>query len=141
MIKKNPVRLTVFVDGASRGNPGPAAVGVVFQDAQGKVLKNISEKIGPSTNNIAEYCALIFALQEAIIMGTRELEVFTDSELLAKQFNGEYKIKDPTLKLLSLMIGRLRQGFRKLTVTHVPREQNKLADRQANRALDQELFL
>ncbi len=137
MIKK----AVVFVDGASRGNPGPAAIGVVFQDKKGATLKNISVKIGISTNNIAEYCALIFAMQEAIIMGVGELEVFTDSELLTKQFSGEYKVKDQTLKLLNLLVRHLRQGFRKVTVAHVPREENRLADREANKALDQELFL
>ena len=134
-------KAVVFVDWASRGNPGPAAIGVVFQDKKGVTLKNISVKIGISTNNIAEYCALIFALQEAIIMGMGELEVFTDSELLTKQFSGEYKVKDQTLKLLNLLVRHLRQGFKKVTVAHVPREENRLADHEANKALDQELFL
>ena len=127
---------TVFIDGASRGNPGPASVGVVFQDANGKVFKTISKTIGLGTNNIAEYSALIFALQEALIMGIKELSVFTDSELVTKQFSGEYKIKEPTLKLLFLFVSHLKLGFKRLSVTHVPREKNKLADQEANRALD-----
>ena len=129
-----------FIDGASRGNPGPAALGVVFQDARGNGIKSLSVKIGVATNNTAEYYALIFALQEAIIMGLDELEIFTDSELVARQFNGQYKVKDASLRALWLLVAHLRQGFKKLTVAHVPREKNKLADAQANKALDQFLF-
>ena len=141
MKKTTPRAVTVFIDGASRGNPGPAAIGVVFQDKRGQRLKAISEKIGVSTNNIAEYYALIFALQEAIILGIRELQVFTDSELLARQWSGQYKVKEDSLKLLHLLVNHLRQGLVKVSVMHVPRERNKLADREANKALDQELFL
>lgn len=129
-----------FIDGASRGNPGPAAVGVVMQDAHGKILKNISLRIGPATNNVAEYYALIYALQEAILMGVAELEVFTDSELVARQFSGEYKIKEASLKMLFLLIEHLRRGFKKLSVHHVPREKNKLADAAANKALDEHVL-
>ena len=141
MTTKKQTQTIAFIDGASRGNPGPASVGVVFQDKKGQTLKTISQKIGFSTNNVAEYSALIFAMQEAIIMGVRELSVFTDSELLAKQYNGEYKIKEDSLKLLAFFVKHLREGFEKITVRHVPREENKLADREANRALDQEFFL
>ena len=131
----------MFIDGAARGNPGPASIGVVFQDEASSVVRSVSTKIGFATNNTAEYSALIFALQEALMMGVKELNVFTDSELLAKQFNGEYKVKEESLKLLSLFTVHLKRGFKKLTVAHVPREQNKLADREANKALDQEFFL
>ena len=130
-------KLRVFIDGASRGNPGPAALGAVFQDPDGAFLKNLSVNLGPATNNIAEYYALIYAMQEALILRAEELEVFTDSELVAKQFSGEYKIKEPSLRLLFLLVEHLRGGFKKITVSHVPREQNKLADAQANKALDQ----
>lgn len=129
-------RAVVYVDGASRGNPGPAAVGVVFQDADGKTFKTISKCLGVATNNTAEYCALILALQEAVMRGIRELEVYTDSELVAKQFSGEYKIKEPSIKVLFGLVSHLKQGFGKLTVSHVPRENNKAADQEANRALD-----
>ncbi len=125
-----------YVDGASRGNPGPAALGVVFQDENQKILKTLSVRIGNATNNIAEYYALIFALQEAIILRIDELQVYTDSELVAKQFSGEYKIKDETLKRLSLLVTHLKQGLKKVSVNHVPRENNKLADAAANEALD-----
>ena len=132
--------MKVFVDGASRGNPGPASVGVVFQDAEGEVVKTISKTIGVATNNTAEYTALILALQEALISGWKELKVYTDSELVAKQFAGQYKIKEPSIKLLFLFVSHLRRGFKKLTVTHVPREENKLADQAANKALDEGTF-
>ena len=130
----------VFIDGASRGNPGPASVGVVFQDKTGHTTKKISVAIGVATNNTAETLALIFALQEAIIMKVDPLQVFTDSELIAKQFSGEYKIKDASLKVLSLLVNHLRQGFKHLSVTHVPREKNKQADQAANEALDAQIL-
>ena len=132
---------SAFIDGASRGNPGPASVGVVFQDAKGATLKNLSIRIGVATNNIAEYYALVFALQEALLLKISKLKIYTDSELVAKQFSGEYKIKEPSLKALSLLVTHLKPGFEKLTVEHVPREKNKLADRQANLALDDQAFL
>ena len=123
------------MDGAARGNPGPASAGIVFIK-DGKTVKTLSVPIGSNTNNVAEYCALILALQEALMMGVRELDVFTDSELVTKQFNGEYKIKEPTLKALYRLADHLRGGFEKLKLAHVPREQNKLADAAANKALD-----
>ena len=129
-------KITAHVDGAARGNPGPAAAGVVFQKDK-KIIKTLSVPIGNSTNNVAEYCALILALQEALMMGARQLQVFTDSELVAKQFNGEYKVKEPSLKALYCLAAHLRGGFEKLTLTHVPREENRLADNAANKALDQ----
>ena len=128
------------MDGASRGNPGPASIGVVFQDEKGRSLKNISLKIGETTNNVAEYTALVYALQEALSMRLEALQIFTDSELMARQFSGEYKIKEPSLKLLNLLVSHLRGAFREVTLTHVPREKNKLADREANKALDELLF-
>ena len=131
---------TVYIDGASRGNPGPASVGVVFQGPGGTPAKTISKGIGVATNNTAEYSALIIALQEALMSGVKELDVFTDSELVAKQFSGEYKIKEPSIKLLFLFVNHLKQGFSRLSVSHVPRENNKLADKAANDALDRSEF-
>lgn len=134
-------RVKVFVDGASRGNPGPAAAGVVFQDTNGRVIKTLSSKIGRATNNVAEYCALLFAFQEALMLGVSEIEVFTDSELLAKQFNGEYRVKDDLLKIFHGLASHLSRGFKEVRLSHVPREENRLADREANRALDENLLL
>ena len=129
-------KIIAYVDGASRGNPGPASLGVVIQDAEGKILKTMSARIGTATNNVAEYYALIFALQEAIIMRADELLVYTDSELVARQFAGQYKIKEAALQQLFLLVTHLKQGLKRLAVSHVPREKNKLADEAANQALD-----
>ncbi len=131
------MKLTAFVDGAARGNPGPAAAGVVLQDSSsGKTVKTLSLALGNNTNNVAEYCALVLAMQAALMLGAKELQIYTDSELVAKQCSGEYKIKEPSLKALACLVAHLRGAFKKLTVTHVPREKNKLADAEANRALD-----
>ena len=135
------LKVTAYIDGASRGNPGPASAGVVFQNTAGRTIKNLSIRIGNATNNVAEYSALIFALQEAVLMRVKELEIFTDSELLAKQFNGEYKIKEDTIRVLYSLAAHLRQSFEHLSVTHIPRERNKLADSEANKALDRGFLL
>ena len=130
------MKLIAYVDGASRGNPGPAAAGVVLKDAKGEVIKTLSVPIGHTTNNVAEYTALILAMHEALLLGAKEFEVFTDSELVAKQWSGDYKIKDASLKVLHLLASSLKRGFKKINVSHVRREQNKLADAEANRALN-----
>lgn len=128
--------LQIFVDGASRGNPGPSSVGAVLLDSEGQVLREISEPIGVATNNIAEYFALIYALQEALAQGARRVTVKTDSQLMARQFTGEYKTKEPHVKLLHAIVKRLARYFEHCSVTHVPREENSEADKLANRALD-----
>jgi ribonuclease HI len=138
---KQVSKVIAFIDGASRGNPGPASVGVVFQDAKGGVLRTVSEKIGVATNNTAEYFSLIFALQEALMMGVKEIDIFADSELLVKQCRGEYKVKEESLKQLAALVKHLRQGFKKIAIAHVPREENRLADREANKALDEGFLL
>ncbi|MBI4353307.1 MAG: ribonuclease HI family protein [Candidatus Omnitrophica bacterium] len=141
MSKRSFQKVVAFIDGASRGNPGPAAIGVVFQDKEGRELKRLSKKAGITTNNVAEYLALLIAMQEALILQVEELEVFTDSELLASQYQGEYKVKDERLKILHWLAMHLRGGFKQVSVTHIPREKNRLADKEANKALDQDLWL
>ncbi len=138
-VKKHS-KLVLFIDGASRGNPGPASAGVVIQDAKGATIRTLAKRIGTATNNTAEYAALLFGLQEALALGAAELDVRTDSELLARQYSGQYKIKDEQLKLFAVLIRQLKEHFKSVTVSHVPREQNKLADAEANRALDADLF-
>ena len=134
--------ITIFSDGGSRGNPGPAAVGAQMLDSSGKVLKEVSETIGNATNNFAEYHALMRGLQvakEHFGKRTKEIhfELKLDSELVKKQLNGEYQIKEPGLVPYFIEIHNLRvSSFPNLTLTHVPREQNKEADRLANEALD-----
>ena len=126
----------IWVDGACRGNPGPASIGGVIQDAQGRVLKQISECLGPSTNNVAEYTALIRALEEAKALGASDVEVRSDSLLLVKQMAGEYRVKHPNLKPLFARAGVLAASFARFRFLHVFREENREADRLANLALD-----
>jgi ribonuclease HI len=128
--------LVLLVDGASRGNPGPSAIGVVVKDAQGHVVKEISEYIGNGTNNVAEYRALIRALEEAKALGARSVEIRSDSELLVSQLEGTYKVKSPDLGPLYLDVGRMLRDFDRHTVVKVPRGDNAAADALANRALD-----
>lgn len=138
---KKIAKAVVYIDGASRGNPGPSSAGVVIQDLTGKEICTVSTRLGHSTNNVAEYAALILGMQKALLLGIKEIEIRTDSELLAKQWSGEYKIKEESLKLLNVFVRSLKGGFSGVTVHHVPREQNKLADRQANIALDNDLLI
>ncbi len=130
--------LTIFTDGACHGNPGPSGVGAVILNDKGETIKNISEYIGETTNNVAEYMALIYGLQEALILRAGEVIINTDSELLAKQLKKEYKIKDPGLKILYRQIMHLLGGFDKYEVRHIDRSQNKGADKLANKAVGQE---
>jgi ribonuclease HI len=131
----NPRRLTIFSDGASQGNPGRAAIGAVIQDGQGKVISTISQAIGHTTNNQAEYRAIIAALEAAIKLGAEEVEVRADSELVVKQLNGRYKVKKASLRPLYQEVVRLTGALKAFTITHIPREQNREADRLANKAL------
>jgi len=126
--------LTIFVDGACSGNPGPAAIGVVINQGE-KRLKEISRSIGEATNNIAEYSALICALQEALILKASDLKVFTDSELVFKQVTGKYKVKNQNMKNLCEQVQQLLRGFQKVDFQHVLREKNKEADRLATSAI------
>ena len=126
--------LEIFVDGACSGNPGPAGIGVVIKRA-GKTITEISKAIGEATNNIAEYSALICALQEALILKAARVKVFTDSELMFRQLTGDYKVKDEKLKFLHDQIQQLKRGFANVELAHVPREKNKEADRLATSSL------
>lgn len=126
----------VYTDGGSRGNPGPSAIGVVIGN------RKYNEKIGDTTNNVAEYKAALFALKKLVLLagkkGAHELEVElrTDSELMAKQINGQYKIKDSELQPLFMEIWNLKQDFKKVAFVQIPREKNKEADKLVNEALD-----
>ncbi|MCI0402975.1 MAG: reverse transcriptase-like protein [Acidobacteria bacterium] len=128
--------VTATVDGAARGNPGPAAYGVVFEDANGKVLAQPSARLGKATNNVAEYNALLAALKYARNKGWRTLRVRTDSELLANQVRGRFKVKNPDLKLLHAEAHRLAAGFDFFAIEAVPRRVTRAADKLANAALD-----
>jgi len=125
------------VDGGSRGNPGPGAIGVVLEDDRGKVVEEIGRTIGVTTNNIAEYRALLTGLERAEALGVEELTVFSDSELLVKQVNGQYRVKNEGLKpLYDEVLLRLRR-FPQVHIEHVRREKNAAADRLVNQALDE----
>ena len=126
--------LTIYVDGACSGNPGPAAIGVVI-DKDGERIEEISRAIGHATNNVAEYSALICGLQEALVRKAKGVKVITDSELMFHQLSGNYKVKDEKIKLLFEQVQQLRRGFKDFELTHVPREKNKVADKLATEAL------
>lgn len=135
-------KIIAYTDGGARGNPGPAAVGVHVIDEQGSVLKEVSEKIGNSTNNFAEYHGVLRALQTLKELYGKKakdmaFELRMDSELVKKQLNHEYQVKEPGLVPMFMEIHNLTVAhFPNLTFTHVPREKNKEADRLVNEALD-----
>ncbi|HVC06594.1 MAG TPA: ribonuclease HI family protein [Solirubrobacterales bacterium] len=129
-------KLTVNVDGGARGNPGPAAVGVVVRDAGGEVLEEVAERIGRATNNVAEYRALLVGIERAGALGASELELVGDSELIVRQVKGEYKVKDAGLRELHAQARRALEAFERWSIRHVRREQNADADRLVNQALD-----
>jgi len=128
------MKLDIFTDGGCSGNPGPAAIGVVIKDGS-KTVKTIARTIGPGTNNIAEYTALIVALQEALILRADKVWVNTDSELMCKQVNGEYAVKHENIKPLFAQVKHLITGFKFFQIAHVPREQNREADQLVRQVL------
>ncbi|MHB9150561.1 MAG: ribonuclease HI family protein, partial [Thermoleophilia bacterium] len=123
-------------DGASRGNPGPGAIGVVLEDEQGNVLEEIGARIGTATNNQAEYQALLTGLETALDRGVERVRILSDSELLVKQLRQEYRVKNEELKELFLQARSLIQRFERVEIKHVPRGENVRADELANLALD-----
>ncbi len=125
----------IFIDGASRGNPGPSGIGVVFCEGS-NVTKKLFKFIGNATNNIAEYTALIYALQEALIDKYETLTIKSDSELLTRQIRGEYKVKNENLKPYFEQFRHLSRGFNKVEVIFIVRKDNALADKLANKAID-----
>jgi ribonuclease HI len=129
-------KLIIYTDGGARGNPGPAGIGAVIYDEKQRVVVEISEYLGVATNNQAEYRALLAALKKAQSLEATELEFYLDSELVVKQLNREYKVKNKDLAPLFLTIHNLSLSFKKITYTHVPRERNKEADQLANEAMD-----
>jgi len=133
---KTPKRLTIYVDGASRGNPGPAAVGVVIKDEQGVTKLKVSSSIGRATNNQAEYSALIMALQEARKLGADQVYINTDSQLMAEQINGNYKVRNAHIRPLFKKAMQLLTAFQYYSIDHIPRYLNSEADALANKALN-----
>jgi ribonuclease HI len=130
------MKVVVHVDGGARGNPGPAAIGVVVSDPQGALLEQLGERIGETTNNVAEYRALLRGLELARALGADEVEVVGDSELVAKQVAGQYKVKHAGLRPLHAAALQALAGFARWQVRTVPRAQNAAADALVNAALD-----
>ena len=127
-------KVIAYTDGASRGNPGPAAIGAVLKDTKGNLLASISQRIGTTTNNQAEYRAVIAALQKAIRLGAREVELRADSELVVKQINGKYRVKKAALRPLYQEVVKLIGSLDSFKAVSIPRAQNSDADSLANRA-------
>jgi ribonuclease HI len=130
------LRLILHVDGGARGNPGPAAVGVVLATPDGQVVEEAAERIGHATNNVAEYRAVLLGLERARDLGGTEVELINDSELVARQLTGAYKVKHPSMKPLHEQALGLLAGFDKWSVRTVPRADNARADELVNEALD-----
>ncbi len=129
-------QVVVHVDGGARGNPGPAAIGVVVSAPDGEVLDEYAERIGVATNNVAEYRALLRGVERARALGASEVEFVNDSELVAKQVNGAYKVKHPAMKPLHAEAITALRAFDRWTIRSVPRAQNARADALVNDALD-----
>jgi ribonuclease HI len=129
-------RLVVHVDGGARGNPGPAAIAAVVSTPEGEVVEEHGERIGEATNNVAEYRALLLGLDRARARGAREVELIGDSELVARQVRGEYKVKDDALKALHAKVVKALAELDSWSIRHVRREDNAEADRLVNVALD-----
>ena len=131
------MKIVLYTDGAARGNPGPAAFGVVIADARGQVLQEFGQAIGPATNNEAEYRGLLAGLEAASQRDATDLEIRLDSELLVLQLNGVYKIRAANLKPLYERTKQRLTHFQRVKIVHVPRSLNSRADALANQALDQ----
>ena len=129
------MKLVVHVDGGSRGNPGPAAAAAVVSSPDGDVLDEAAVTLGETTNNVAEYRGLLLGLERARELGASEVEVVNDSELVARQVNGEYKVKSPDMVELHAQARRALDGFEAWSIRSVPRAQNAAADALVNRAL------
>lgn len=131
-------KLTIYTDGAARSNPlGNAAIGVVIKDAENETVKTISQHIGITSNNRAEYLAIIAALETAQQMSAEEIILYSDSELVVRQINGRYRVRNAGLKPLYQKAKALINSFQRFNMIHIPRENNREADKLANLALDE----
>lgn len=133
---KWPKTITIFTDGASRGNPGPSSIGVSFVNTKGEEVDTLSEFIGENTNNYAEYFAVIRGLKKALEQGVTQIHLKSDSQFLIKQLEGEYAVKSENIKGLYKETIELLSQFQTVHLEHIPRELNKRADKLANIALD-----
>ncbi len=129
-------KLIIYTDGAARGNPGPAAIGAVLKDTANKTIATISRRLAPTTNNQAEYMAIISGLEKAVSLGAKNIIVKSDSELAVKQIKGQFKVKNTALRPLYQQVVQLTGKLESFSITYIPREQNAAADALANKALD-----
>ncbi|HEY8313793.1 MAG TPA: ribonuclease HI family protein [Candidatus Baltobacteraceae bacterium] len=134
----SPAQMTLFADGGSRGNPGPAASGAVLLAEDGTIVREVGRFLGIATNNVAEWNAVLFGLEAALELGVTSIAIRLDSELVVKQLTGEYRVKHPDLQPLHRKATTLLRRFSHVDLKHVRRNQNKLADAVVNRVLDQE---
>ena len=132
------MELTIYTDGASRNNPGEAGAGAVIKQA-GKDVAALARYLGTTTNNVAEYTAAIIALEHAVLLGASRVRLFADSELLVRQINGRYKVKNEGLKKLYYTVKELIAKIGCVEVQYIPREQNREADALANKAIDERI--
>jgi ribonuclease HI len=132
-------RVRVYSDGAARGNPGPSGAGAVLVEPSGQIVDRLGKFLGVRTNNYAEYMGLLLGLKRARDLGVREVEVFTDSELLIRQLGGRYQVKSSSLRPLYEEALKLLNGFSRVKLVHVPREMNSAADEMSNRAIDERM--
>ncbi len=129
------MKLVINTDGLSKNNPGQAAIGAVLKDSRGRIVATLSESIGIASNNVAEYRAIIAALGKAVALGSKQIELRSDSELVVNQLNGRFKIKSTDMRELYLEASKLLSQFSRVSIIYVPRELNTEADRLANDAL------
>ena len=138
----NDMHLIIYTDGGARGNPGPAGAGVVIYQEKGdgeELAEQFGKYIGEQTNNVAEYTALLLAIQRAREVGATSVDFMMDSELVVKQMRREYKVKEPNLAVFFTKVWNETAHFKKVTFTHIPREKNKAADKMVNEAIDRAL--
>ena len=140
MTNQQKKELIIFADGGARGNPGPAASGVVIFDNNENIIGEYFEYLGETTNNQAEYRAVVLALEKAIELEGTNIVLYSDSELVVNQLNRKYKVKDSGLSKLFVKIWNMAQKFNSIEYHHILREKNKLADAQVNKCLDQHLY-
>ncbi|MDD2647087.1 MAG: ribonuclease HI family protein [Patescibacteria group bacterium] len=137
-IKKHK-KIILYTDGGARNNPGPAGIGGVLYGENKETILEYAKYIGEATNNQAEYESLVFALEKAKKAGAEEVSCYLDSELVIKQVNQEYRVKDKDLAKLFIKVWNLSQSFKKISFHHIPREKNKIADRLVNQAIDKKI--
>ena len=134
-MKKTILEISIYIDGAARGNPGPAGAGIVLKEGE-TMIKEIHKYLGETTNNVAEYSAAIYGLEAAIALGYKNAALYLDSELVAQQLKGEYRVKDGNMKILFEKAIALINNFDSVKIVKIDRENNKEADKMANKAIN-----